>query len=113
MSTFPHRKSDYAQKLIKEFSELVEEYDNRAHNYIVSSLVTAVLMYHLSWVQTVAPPEEEKASVVYINKDGFACAEKLVQNLGCRHGNYDPLWAQLRFGFMLWVVYIFVIKLLC
>ncbi|KAI7852279.1 folliculin-interacting protein middle domain-containing protein [Circinella umbellata] len=83
MSTFPQRKSDYAASLIKEFIYLIDEYDNESHNYIISTLLTAVLMYHLSWVQTVAPPDE-------------------VRNINCRHGNYDPLWAQLSdlYGFV-------------
>ncbi|KAI9278908.1 folliculin-interacting protein middle domain-containing protein [Phascolomyces articulosus] len=83
MSTFPQRKSDYSASLIKEFIYLIDEYDNDGHNYIISTLLSAVLMYHLSWVQTVAPPDE-------------------VRNINCRHGNYDPLWAQLSdlYGFV-------------
>ncbi|OAD66439.1 hypothetical protein PHYBLDRAFT_183874 [Phycomyces blakesleeanus NRRL 1555(-)] len=76
MSTFPQRKSDYSKSLIKELVHLITEFDNRAHNYLVSTMITAVLAYHLSWVNTVAPPENEV-------------------NIGCHHGNYDPLWAQL------------------
>ncbi|KAI9013355.1 folliculin-interacting protein middle domain-containing protein [Phycomyces nitens] len=76
MSTFPQRKSDYSKSLIKELIHLINEFDNRAHNYLVSTMITAVLTYHLSWVNTVAPPENEA-------------------NIGCHHGNYDPLWAQL------------------
>ncbi|KAI8143576.1 folliculin-interacting protein middle domain-containing protein, partial [Fennellomyces sp. T-0311] len=83
MSTFPQRKSDYAASLVKELVYLIDGYDNDAYSYMISSIVTAVLMYHLSWVQTVVPPEEFK-------------------NVNCRHGNYDPLWAQLSdlYGFV-------------
>jgi hypothetical protein len=76
MSTFPQRKSDYSQKLILELLNLVEEFDNKGSNFLVSTLVTGVLTYHLSWVHTVAPPEGDRSG-------------------NCRHGNYDPLWAQL------------------
>ena len=64
MSTFPQRKSDYAASLIKELIYLIEEYDNESHSYIISTLLTAVLMYHLSWVQTVAPPDEVRVKFI-------------------------------------------------
>ena len=64
MSTFPQRKSDYAASLIKEFIYLIDEYDNESHSYIISTLLTAVLMYHLSWVQTVAPPDEVRVRFI-------------------------------------------------
>ncbi|KAI9490447.1 folliculin-interacting protein middle domain-containing protein [Zychaea mexicana] len=83
MSTFPQRKSDYAASLVKELIYLIDQYDTDSNHHFISTLVTAVLMYHLSWVQTVAPPDE-------------------VKNINCRHGNYDPLWAQLSdlYGFV-------------
>ncbi|KAI9310984.1 folliculin-interacting protein middle domain-containing protein [Dichotomocladium elegans] len=76
MSTFPQRKSDYGQMFLKELACLINELNNESHHYFISNLVTAILMHHLSWVQTVAPPEEAKS-------------------VSCRHGTYDPLWAQL------------------
>ncbi|KAI7862076.1 folliculin-interacting protein middle domain-containing protein [Spinellus fusiger] len=76
MSTFPQRRSDYSKTLIKELVYLIHEFDNPTHHYLVSTMITAVLTYHLSWVHTVAPPERETA-------------------LDCHYGNYDPLWAQL------------------
>ncbi|KAF7721237.1 Folliculin-interacting protein 1 [Apophysomyces ossiformis] len=76
MSTFPQRKSTYAKSLMKELVHLVTDLDNKSHNFFISTLMTAVLSYHLSWVHTVAPPEEDTS-------------------FGCRCGNYDPLWAQL------------------
>ncbi|KAI7875535.1 folliculin-interacting protein middle domain-containing protein [Mucor mucedo] len=83
MSTYPQRKSDYEASLIKELMQLVHQFDNKSHNYFISTLLTGVLMHHLSWVNTVAPPEANT-------------------HIGCHHGNYDPLWAQLSdlYGFI-------------
>ncbi|KAG0165439.1 Folliculin-interacting protein 1 [Apophysomyces sp. BC1015] len=76
MSTFPQRKSAYGRSLMKELVQIITELDNKSHNFFISTMVTAALTYHLSWVHTVAPPEEDTS-------------------FGCRCGNYDPLWAQL------------------
>ncbi|CEP09566.1 hypothetical protein [Parasitella parasitica] len=83
MSTFPQKKPEYDASLIKELMRLIQQFDNKAHNYFISTLLTGVLMHHLSWVHTVAPPEAN-------------------QHIGCHHGNYDPLWAQLSdlYGFV-------------
>ncbi|KAI8331613.1 folliculin-interacting protein middle domain-containing protein [Choanephora cucurbitarum] len=82
-TTFPHKKSEYDMSLMKELMFLVHQFNNKAHNHFISTLLTGVLMHHLSWVHTVAPPEAEN-------------------NAGCHHGNYDPLWAQLSdlYGFI-------------
>ncbi|ORE22065.1 hypothetical protein BCV71DRAFT_241318 [Rhizopus microsporus] len=81
MSTFPHRKSNYQASLLKELVDLIHQFDNKTHHYFISTLLTAVLMHHLSWVYTVAPPNT---------------------NIHLHHGNYDPLWAQLSdlYGFI-------------
>ncbi|KAG1122053.1 hypothetical protein G6F42_011841 [Rhizopus arrhizus] len=79
MSTFPQKKSEYDASLIKELMRLIHQFDNKTHNYFISTLLTGVLMHHLSWVHTVSPPEAD-------------------QHIGCHHGNYDPLWAQLRYS---------------
>ncbi|GAN11073.1 hypothetical protein MAM1_0464d10628 [Mucor ambiguus] len=83
MSTFPQKKSEYDASLIKELMRLIHQFDDKAHNYFMSTLLTGVLMHHLSWVHTVSPPEAD-------------------QHIGCHHGNYDPLWAQLSdlYGFV-------------
>ncbi|RUS27488.1 folliculin-interacting protein middle domain-containing protein [Jimgerdemannia flammicorona] len=77
MCTFPQRRAGYAQSLLKELVYLIENFDNKRKNFFVSTLITTVLMYHLSWVQTVAPPEED---TIWIHEHAL---------------NYDPLWAQL------------------
>lgn len=65
MCTFPERKAEYAQALVRELISLIDEFDNKAHHFIVSTCITAVLMYHLSWVHTVAPPEEDMVRILY------------------------------------------------
>jgi hypothetical protein len=64
MSTFPQRKLEYDSSLIKELMQLIQQYDNKAHNYFVSTMLTGVLMHHLSWVHTVAPPEADAVSII-------------------------------------------------
>lgn len=65
MSTYPDRKSDYEASLIKELMALIQLYDTKSYNYFISTLLTGVLMHHLSWVNTVAPPEADIVSVIY------------------------------------------------
>ncbi|CAO3703733.1 unnamed protein product [Rhizopus stolonifer] len=81
MSTFPHRKLTYQESLIKELMELIHQFNNKSNHYFISTLLTAVLMHHLSWVCTVAPP---------------------TQKGNLHQGDYDPLWAQLSdlYGFI-------------
>ncbi|KAG2182199.1 hypothetical protein INT43_007126, partial [Umbelopsis isabellina] len=79
MSTFSHRRPDYSYSLLRELTNLMDLYDNKAQNFLVSTTITAVLMYHLSWVPTIVPPEENRSP----NLGGY------------HHGYYDPLWAQL------------------
>lgn len=67
MSTYPQRKSDYEASLIKELMQLIHQFDNKSHNYFISTLLTGVLMHHLSWVNTVAPPEANAVSIIFVN----------------------------------------------
>lgn len=73
MSTYPQRKSDYEANLIMELMQLIQQFENKAHNYFISTLLTGVLMHHLSWVHTVAPPEAITVSksnlFLYISSD--------------------------------------------
>ncbi|KAJ2959441.1 hypothetical protein NQZ79_g5074 [Umbelopsis isabellina] len=61
MSTFSHRRPDYSYSLLRELTNLMDLYDNKAQNFLVSTTITAVLMYHLSWVPTIVPPEENRS----------------------------------------------------
>ncbi|KAH8550640.1 folliculin-interacting protein middle domain-containing protein [Umbelopsis sp. PMI_123] len=79
MSTFSHRRPEYANSLLRELTNLMDLYDNRAQNFLISTMITSVLTYHLSWVPTVRPPEESRSPHLG----------------GYHHGYYDPLWAQL------------------
>jgi hypothetical protein len=73
MSTYPQRKSDYEASLIKELMQLVQQFDNKAHNYFISTLLTGILMHHLSWVHTVAPPESNSVSSVVADTNIICC----------------------------------------
>lgn len=77
MSTYPQRKSDYEASLIKELMQLVHQFDNKSHNYFISTLLTGVLMHHLSWVNTVAPPEANTVSSLLI---GITCYLHLIMS---------------------------------
>ncbi|CAO3663201.1 unnamed protein product [Umbelopsis ramanniana] len=79
MSTFSHRRPEYANSLLRELTNLMDLYDNRAQNFLISTMITSVLTYHLSWVPTIRPPEESRSPHLG----------------GYHHGYYDPLWAQL------------------
>jgi hypothetical protein len=65
MSTFPQRKLEYDSSLVNELMQLIQQYDNKTYNYLISTMLTGVLMHHLSWVQTVAPPEADTVSFYY------------------------------------------------
>ncbi|KAI9282210.1 folliculin-interacting protein middle domain-containing protein [Sporodiniella umbellata] len=81
MSTFPHRKQAYQESLMKELIALLHQFNDKSHSYFISTLLTAVLTHHLSWVYTVAPPNT---------------------HIPVHQGDYDPLWAQLSdlYGFV-------------
>ncbi|KAL1925400.1 uncharacterized protein VTP21DRAFT_283 [Calcarisporiella thermophila] len=79
MTTFPQSKSTLCESLISELVFLIDKLDSKSNNLFLSSLITSVLIHHLSWVSTVAPPA----------KPGSESHE---------HSHlipYDPLWAQL------------------
>lgn len=72
MSTFPQKKIEYEASLIKELMQLIRQYDNKAHNYLISTMLTGVLMHHLSWAQTVTPPEDDTVSLgIYLQVFAF------------------------------------------
>ncbi|CAG8715267.1 557_t:CDS:10 [Cetraspora pellucida] len=73
MSTFPHKREKLAKSFMSELSYLLEKYDDEKSNFFISILITNILMYHLSWVPTVADFEERNGKNLF----------------------YDPLWAQL------------------
>ncbi|CAG8526792.1 7028_t:CDS:10 [Ambispora gerdemannii] len=55
ISTFPTQKSNLAKSFFMELSYLLDNFDDKRTNFFISTLITTVLMYHLSWVPTVAP----------------------------------------------------------
>ncbi|XP_066147539.1 folliculin-interacting protein 1 isoform X3 [Euwallacea fornicatus] len=49
-----HPEGDYvAEEFLKEFCELLEEFDAKHTNFFISTLLTAILTHHLGWVATV------------------------------------------------------------
>ncbi|KAF2894253.1 hypothetical protein ILUMI_11914, partial [Ignelater luminosus] len=71
-------KNIMAEKCVTELCELLECIDVKHTNFFISTLVTAVLTYHLGWVTTVLPPsssDKEKVSKL--------------------HNPCNPLWGQL------------------
>ncbi|XP_050309624.1 folliculin-interacting protein 2 isoform X1 [Anthonomus grandis grandis] len=50
-----NREEVAADSFIKEFCELLEEFDVKDTNFFISTLITAVLTHHLGWVATVLP----------------------------------------------------------
>ncbi|KAG9304350.1 hypothetical protein G9A89_019912 [Geosiphon pyriformis] len=76
ISTFPNQRSVLAKNFFIEMAYLLHNYDDKKSNFFVSTLITAILMHHLSWVPTVAPIADFE--------------ERNGKNLA-----YDPLWAQL------------------
>ncbi|KAG0053941.1 Folliculin-interacting protein 1 [Gryganskiella cystojenkinii] len=72
--TYPSKRATYSASFISELNHLME--DSPASSQLISEVISAVLRHHVSWVPTVAPPEESSTRVT-------------------AQGGYDPLWAQL------------------
>ncbi|KAG1714296.1 Folliculin-interacting protein 2 [Nymphon striatum] len=77
------------QKFIYEFSELVEECDTKNTNFFISSLLTAVLTHHLSWVPTITPSGVPNRHSYHQKQTA-----KWLDVLAKSHP-YNPLWVQL------------------
>lgn len=74
---------------INEFMSLAAKYDNKATKFFLSTLLSAVLTYHLAWVATVTPGDGAP-SKTYLDKH----SAKWIDTLAKTHP-YNPLWAQL------------------
>ncbi|KAF7686749.1 folliculin-interacting protein 2 isoform X1 [Silurus meridionalis] len=79
-------RTQLCQRFLKEMSVLME---HGAKTQFLSSLVTAVLMYHLAWVPTVMPSNHPPIKAVYHKH-----LSHTVDLLAKCHP-YNPLWAQL------------------
>ncbi|XP_060772606.1 folliculin-interacting protein 2 isoform X2 [Neoarius graeffei] len=79
-------RNQLCQRFLREMSLLME---HGAKNQFLSSLLTAVLMYHLAWVPTVMPSNHPPIRTVYQKR-----SSQTVDLLAKSHP-YNPLWAQL------------------
>ncbi|KAK2865597.1 hypothetical protein Q7C36_001653 [Tachysurus vachellii] len=79
-------RNQLCQSFLKEMSLLMEQ---GAKNQFLSSLLTAVLMYHLAWVPTVMPSNHQPIKAFHQKHSSHR-----VDSLANCHP-YNPLWAQL------------------
>ncbi|XP_076443134.1 folliculin-interacting protein 1-like isoform X2 [Babylonia areolata] len=77
------------ERFVHEFMFLASKYDNKSTKFFVSTLLSAVLTYHLAWVATVTPGDGTP-SKTYLDKH----SAKWIDTLAKTHP-YNPLWAQL------------------
>lgn len=82
----PCKKQDPVNNLklqfLSDFCEVLTKFDTKNTNFFISTLITAVLTHHLSWVTSIA------------DSDNLAPSHKLryaIKNLR----PYNPIWAQL------------------
>ncbi|KAF4071614.1 hypothetical protein AMELA_G00275370 [Ameiurus melas] len=79
-------RNQLCRRFLKEMSLLME---HGAKNQFLSSLLTAVLMYHLAWVPTVMPSNHPPIRSVYQKHSSHSV------DLLAKCHPYNPLWAQL------------------
>ncbi|XP_063902931.1 folliculin-interacting protein 2 [Zophobas morio] len=72
---FGENRTITAEKFVQDFCELLEDVDIKNTNFFMSTLLTAVLTYHLGWVNTCLP----------------ASSDAVLQS---RHP-FNPLWGEL------------------
>ncbi|CAD5225766.1 unnamed protein product [Bursaphelenchus xylophilus] len=53
----PQQQNDTAQKFCSSLAKLIEQLDRKETHFFLSTLLSAVLMNHLAWVASVAPPD--------------------------------------------------------
>lgn len=63
---------------LQQMCQLFDELDTKSTNFFLSTIVTAVLTYHLGWIYTVLPPHDRQ----------------MIEKLGSWY-SCNPLWAQL------------------
>ncbi|KAG7210913.1 hypothetical protein KM043_016290 [Ampulex compressa] len=77
-SSSTEEKTYTLHNALQQMCQLLDEVDTKSTNFFLSTVVTAVLTYHLGWVYTALPPHER------------CVMEKLGGWYPC-----NPLWAQL------------------
>ncbi|KAI4478169.1 hypothetical protein M0804_012127 [Polistes exclamans] len=70
--------SNILHRGLQQMCQLLDDVDTKSTNFFLSTVVTAVLMYHLGWVYTILPANDRQ----------------MMENLG-RWYPCNPLWAQL------------------
>ncbi|XP_043492118.1 folliculin-interacting protein 2 [Polistes fuscatus] len=70
--------SNILNRGLQQMCQLLDDVDTKSTNFFLSTVVTAVLMYHLGWVYTILPANDRQ----------------MMENLG-RWYPCNPLWAQL------------------
>ncbi|XP_043685994.1 folliculin-interacting protein 2 isoform X2 [Vespula pensylvanica] len=70
--------SNILHRGLQQMCQLLDDLDTKSTNFFLSTVMTAVLMYHLGWVYTILPANDRQ----------------MMENLG-RWYPCNPLWAQL------------------
>ncbi|KAF8763826.1 folliculin-interacting protein 1-like isoform X1 [Argiope bruennichi] len=83
-----HRHLSYA--FLERFSKLLRQFDKKETNFFVSTLLTAVLTHHLSWVPSVIPTDSKIQSTQSSHKHVPYWVDLLAKSRP-----YNPLWVQL------------------
>ncbi|KAM0726104.1 Folliculin-interacting protein 2 [Formica fusca] len=71
-------KTNILHRSLQQMCQLFDELDTKSTNFFLSTVVTAVLTYHLGWIYTVLSPRDRQ----------------MIEKLGSWY-SCNPLWAQL------------------
>ncbi|XP_018363726.1 PREDICTED: folliculin-interacting protein 1 isoform X2 [Trachymyrmex cornetzi] len=77
-SVIMNEKTNTLYRSLQQMCQLFDELDTKSTNFFLSTVVTAVLTYHLGWVYTVLSPHDRH----------------MIEKLGSWY-SCNPLWAQL------------------
>jgi hypothetical protein len=91
----PVSRYDTCSQFLSQLSTLMHQLENKESKYFLSTLLTAVLSYHLAWVYTVSKSGSNPSR----HHDGTP--SKSLAVLAESHP-YNPLWAQ--FGYVTTIV---------
>ena len=89
MLSQPDQCNTICDEFVPQLVNFLQLYNTKQTNYFFSSLLTAVLTYHVAWVTTVTP-SSDVARRAYLDKH----SSESLNALGESHP-YNPLWAQL------------------
>ncbi|XP_014777165.1 folliculin-interacting protein 1 isoform X1 [Octopus bimaculoides] len=89
MMAHSNYKYVHCNKFMQQFTALVDKFENKNTHFFISTVISAVLTYHLAWVPTVTPTGGT-TSKKYMDKHSAKWLDALA-----RTHPYNPLWAQL------------------